>query len=111
MVYVEAAPAVMWVRNLTGWGDVAHWLQRAARTTHNYGAVAHDPPEYRLIDINAFHFGSVHLDGMAPEDASLQNDAAVSDDKFRRKPPDRSRNPTCDRKRAEHGGGNKQRLL
>ena len=77
-----AHPVVPGVPELAGEDEVAdrlHRLERAASAAHHQRAVAEDAAEDALVDIDALDLGPIHFNGMAGEDAALEDDALVGD--------------------------------
>src|SRR5665213_1313265 len=72
--------------------DAPQRLQAGARAAHQDVAVAKEAAGDRLVDIDALHLVHVHLNGMAAEEAVLEDDATVGDGDFGRPAVDPRRN-------------------
>src|SRR6185437_5487984 len=84
--------------------DPLHWLERAAGAAHHQRAVAEEAAEDALVDIDALDLGAVHLDGVAGEDAALEDHALVGDGELGGGPTDRRRDGGDDGEHQHHPG-------
>ena len=68
-----------WLRNSSGASISSERLEPRAGAADGDVAVVEKTAEQRLVDVDALDLVHVHLGGVAPDEAALQDDAAVGD--------------------------------